>query len=1506
MSLINPNPQSKLKNFKSKILPPLLRGMAFILVGISVSCSFPGFSPQFSLNPPPASTYTPAAPTATPQPLPPALAESDPLPGAWLALDNPITLYFNQPMQRSSVEKALSGESALISNISWSDDATLVLSPQEALPTDTEISLSISTDAQAANGQKLTQPIELKYRTASALRLTQSLPEPDCVEVDPASAIVASFNQPVIALGADPNELPVAFTISSNNEDQVAGKGEWLNTSTYIFYPQPALQGGNRYRVALNPQLKSVAVSEVESTRGWSFTTATPKLMSVSPENDSQAVGLDAPIVLKFNQAMNPQSVQAGFQLLDSHQQVVDGSFTWDEAGEVMTYTTSSLLNRSQIYMLILAKEVESLGGAPLDASLESHFQTVPALTVTSSHPQAGHEKPIFEAALLYLSAPIQDEENLDKYISVIPELQDLRVWYSSSDLSISISGSYQPETSYIVILSAETKDSWGGSISSEYKLEFRTSAIPPTINSYPPSEVFLTPQDEGLSLMATNLASVSLTRGSIALADFMTMMGVNGYDLRQSYISPDQQSWQQNLDMPPNLSQWVTLAVSPDRTPLTPGLYFLRLDPGIEGASNTPYILTVSNVHLTFKLSATDLLVWAVDLRNNSPVAGADIQIYDESQNILATGKTDQQGVFQGSVPEIENLYSTFFAVMGKPGDEAFGIALSNWDIGTSGWDFGIDTSFQPPHLESYIYTDRPIYRPGQTVNFRAIIRQAYNGRYSLPDLSASQGQLPITIWDDMGQELSKVNLPVSGFGTAYGEYTLSSEAAPGYYRISCDLTTQNEVIFQVANYRKPEINLQVNFQEMQALAGSSLKADISAQYFFGAPAGNAPLHWVLYAKNNSFILPNYQIGVEDVSWLYAYDYPYYGEMGLGEMLAEGEAKTDPNGNLSLELPTEKSEQRQQLTLEVTITDESGLPVSARGTLTLNPALFYIGIHPDSWIGSANEQIGFDVQTVDWEQKPSGPHSLKAVFQKVNWVKEDKISETGEPVYTAQYTPIASADFKTDSQGMAKLAFTPAEAGTYQLDISGEGAHTSIYIWVVGPEQSVWQDFPNQRIHLVADKDTYEPGDTARVFIPNPFPAAYPALVTVERSVIIKQQISSIEPGGSTLEFPLSNEDAPNIFIAVTLIGTTSEGKPDYRQGYVELQVSAEQQQLNVSVIGQPEKAGPGDEVTFDIQVIDQSEKPVQGEFSMAVVDKAVLTLADPNSEDIFSAYYGSQPLGVRTGLGLAVYAQRHAIQFGGQGGGGGSEATSVTRENFPDTAFWAPDILTDGEGRAQVKVTLPDNLTTWQVDLRGLTKETLVGEAKTEIIASKPLLLRPATPRFFVRGDHVLISTVVQNNTSSELDASVAIQAEGFSLDDPAQATQNVSIPAAGRTSIAWWGTVQDVDSVDMTFIAQGGEYQDSIRVANGAIPVLAYTSPQTFSTSGVLDQAVDRLEVVSIPRSVPQSSRQGELSIELSPSLAGVIGSALDVLEHYPYECTEQTVSRFLPNLETYLAF
>jgi hypothetical protein len=1257
--------------------------------------------------------------------------------------------------------------------------------------------------------------------------------------------------------------------------------------------------GGASYQVSINPNLISTAGSPLESAPDWSFNTALPRLVSAQPADLTNNVYLDSNVQLNFSYPMDSASVEANFSLQTSDGSPVEGQSTWNEDFTTFTFTPTMLLQRDTTYLVSLSAEAAALGGTQLGEPIRLAWNTVPVLFISESVPSEGGTKDIYEGIRLFVSSHLSNDD-IDKYISINPSVPNLSSWMDNDQMEIYIYGSFDPEVNYTLTVSPELTDLWGSSLGQTFKLHFRTGPLNPSVQfPYTADTTFLTTKDTGVLAQVTNISSIPLSVGAMTTSDLTQMFGDNGYDFRQNFTPSDAESWTFYPEVPHNKSTTVTLPVSPDGKPRLPGLYFMRINlPDTYGYANS-LILAISHYQATLKLSPTEAFVWAVDMDTNTPAANLPVTVYNQSGEVLVSGVTDSSGIFQEPISSYQDPYDASYVMLGTQGEDNFGFAMSHWNEGVSPWDFKVPSDYYPSELLAYVYTDRPIYRPGDTVHFRLIVRQVSNGRYSLPDTSSYK----LVLNDTQGLPIANFDLPLSGFGSAHGEYNLPSGAVPGTYAL-INPDDYSGVYFQVADYRKPEINLKVAFQATDVLSGTALLAEVNARYFFDAPAGNMPVHWVLYEQDAYFNIPNFQVGPVDTSWLDAYNYNF-GMGGLGNSVSEGDGRTDRNGLLNLEIPAPANPGRRQYTLEATITDESGLPTSARSSIYVNPAEYYIGVHPDAWSFQAKSEAGFDVLVVDWNGDPAGERTLSAEFQRVVWVRQDPSPDAMGyqfPTYVPEYTPIDSTYLTTDADGVARVGFTPPEPGTYQLDVSGDGTLTQVIVWVGGAGQAVWPSLPNQRLRLVPDQDGYKPGETAQVFVPNPFGSTALGLLTVERGTVMRYQLLELEPGGSTIPLALSNEDAPNVYIAVTLLGQDDQNYPDFRQGYVNLPVDPSFEYLTIDLTSQPMRTGPGEPVTFSMRVTDANGNPVQGEFSLSVVDLAVLTLSDPNAEDIFTAFYGQQPLSVRTGISLAASGQRLRYMPGGLGGGGGDGmAQSVTREEFPDTAYWDAQIVTDANGEATVSMNLPDSLTTWQVLVRGLTKETLVGETQLEIITTKDLLVRPVTPRFLVAGDHAILAAVVQNNTPQALQGSVTLQAIGFDLDDPNQATQPVTVQANGQTRVEWWGTAPDVTSANLEFSVQAGNLQDAVRVSKGALPVLRYTAPQTFATSGTLPESGQQLELVSLP--VTFDANSGSLNVELDPSLAAAMLDALEALEVYPYDCTEPILSSFLPNLVTY---
>ncbi len=620
-----------------------------VVLAVSLACSLPGkiaVSPSSTSGPTAATsapTSLPPTPSAPPPSLPPALVESSPQPGAELPLDSDVTLYFNQPMDQASVEAALTTGSSIGGKLTWLGTSTLVFKPAAALPPESDLVLAIGQNARALNGLALLRPVEVRYRTAGFLRSAQLLPEPGAVEIDPASAVLLTFNRPVVPLGADPASLPAAFSL----DPQAAGTGSWVNTSTYIFYPKPALGGGQSYTVHINPDLHSTDGGPLQDLPAWSFTTALPKLVSAAPAGGETGIFLDAPVRLQFNQLMDLGSLQASFKLADAAGQAVPGASAWDSLSSTFVFTPTQLLQRGVTYSVQLEAAARSAGGSALGTAFQASWQTVGAMALLSHSLAVNGVLPIYSNISFDFSAALP-ESGFEKSVHLDPPADNLSFYVDQNSRTLYVNANFKPATFYTLQFDAAFSDRWGGQLNTPYSLPFVTGDLFPVIN-FPMGgdTVFMTPQDAGVQVQAVNVFSAPASFGSASLTDYLRTLGPNGYQFRSSFRPADARAWQAALNTQSNVAKTVNLDLTQKGEPLAPGLYWLNLQPPTQPSGQSMF-LVVSNIQLTFKISPSDVLVWAVDLRTHAPLPGTSVVVYDETGAPLTAGFTGDDGVFQ------------------------------------------------------------------------------------------------------------------------------------------------------------------------------------------------------------------------------------------------------------------------------------------------------------------------------------------------------------------------------------------------------------------------------------------------------------------------------------------------------------------------------------------------------------------------------------------------------------------------------------------------------------------------------------------------------------------------------------------------------------------------------------------------------------------------------------------------------------------------------------------
>jgi len=1479
-------------------------------------------------------------------PIPPVVVEQQPSGGMEFPVDGQIRIVFDQPMDEQKTTAAWGvtdpDGAEVVGDVSWPNSRTLLFKPKQPMRGGALYRVRLSAEASSAKGLEMQNPVSFQFVTMGELEVSQVFPADGAQDISSDSVITVIFNRPIVPLviAEEQANLPQPLEISP----KLAGKGEWVNTSVYIFRPEPALKTDSVYQIRVKSGLEdSLGETRLAQDYAWSFRTAAPSIASfelssgqVNPESYYKNVLPDAYFKISFQQAMDQSSVESALSLTTGANQAVDFNVSWNQEATTIVFTPTQMLALNTSYTLALASEAQAQGGGALKEGLSWEFATIPPPAIIFTQPENNSFPDHFDNTFFIRFASPMRLDTVKERIVISPRpAKDVEWWYNDWDWSMS--GFFlQPSTRYEILFKAGMEDIYGNVTQTDTIVRFTTPGRSPFAQlamPYSASVVraFGSKDGQQFYVTHTNVKNITLTLASLTQQQFVDFLA--GNESAYSY-NPAAESiiWKKQETSAGKLDESVLKSYpfeGEDGKPLPPGFYFLGLDTPQITHHSSPYLdyrlVSVTGANLTFKTSSTGGLVWLTDLESGRPVPGALITIYDSSFSPIASGQTDRDGMISLELPAPKDPYEARFAL--SEDGSAFGFASSQWDSGMSPYDYGIWGDYYAPANQptAYVYTERPIYRPGQPVYFKGIARLNNDLDYQIPEVNSVN--VKISSYKDTVYE---EKLPLSSFGSFDGKLLLDPEAALGYYTIEVRFPGSQEAIgsltFNVAEYRKPEFRVELKANETNVLVGDRFRIDLQADYYSGGGVSEGGVDWTLTSEPFYFTPPPEFSGFSFRD--FDEDQYRFEEVDTSsQTIAQGKGQTDVNGRFSETLTADLSDSAtsRTLTFEATVTDKATSSVSGRTSVVVHQGSIYPGIRPTDYIGKIGKVQSFDLAALDWEGNPVAGQSLQVEIVERRWYSVQEQDASGRVTWksTVQEIPVIELDdVVSGSDGKARVSFTPSAGGIYKatvkaLDLHGKTNKSSDILWVAGDEFIPWRQTNDHSFDLVTDKKFYTPGDVAQVLIASPFEGEAYALVTIERGQVRFKEVIRLTSNSTVYELPITPDLAPNAFVSALVVKGVDDltPRPDFKLGIREIQVDTRRQQLQVSLIPDRTITEPGEQIGYTVRTRDADGQPVSAEVSLSLSDLATLSLLPPNSAPMLDHFFSERGLGVWTAvpLSLGIDAFNAEIEenlptgeSGGSGGGKGDGEIGVidVRQDFPDTAFWDPRVLTGENGEASVVVTLPDNLTTWRMEAKAVSKDTLVGQTTVDIVSTKPLLVRPQTPRFFVVNDLVRVGSAVNNNTDQALIVNVAVQAHGLILQGDTR--QTLEIPARQQVFLTWEAIVDpDAERVDLIFSAEGGGLRDASKPPLGTlpdqgIPVYRFEANETVGTSGQMTSEGTRIESILMPKSLDVAS--GELIIKVQPSLAASMTDGLKYLQHFPYECVEQTVSRFLPNVIT----
>jgi hypothetical protein len=897
-------------------------------------------------------------------------------------------------------------------------------------------------------------------------------------------------------------------------------------------------------------------------------------------------------------------------------------------------------------------------------------------------------------------------------------------------------------------------------------------------------------------------------------------------------------------------------------------GVYLVE---AVRGELRAYTVLMVSDIVLITKTGGGRVVNMVVDRNTGEPVSGADVLMLGRDAR-KGEAATDADGVAEMRVADAH------------PNDVRI--------VARRGADFAVNTlseyafTLVSDRWVGYIYTDRPVYRPGHTVHFKGILRVREAAGYEVPAGRAVQ----VRIQDAEQKPIYQKTLTTTATGAIHDELALPAAAPLGYYYISVNagkfVAGGN---FEVEEYRKPEYEVRVTPSKARVLEGETVPATIDARYYFGEPVNGASVKWAVY---------------RDRYWPFWFDadeedeFQPGGDGGddsgdAGDQLNQGEGRLDADGKLAIQLQTSVSGKRldYRYRIEARVTDQAKREITGKGYVTATYGSFLVNAQPERYFYAPGSKAAIAVQARDYDNNPIRTH-VKVELR--TWAPRHPDGEV---------KAAAEIDTGADGNGTAQLDI-PAQGGSYRVRASahtpeGREVEDFAYLWVSGSPGWGPEPGANRITQIVPDKKTYRAGDTARLLIVagRPNAAVY---VTVEGRDLRQWKLLRARDSTAQFELPITADDEPGITVTAASV---QDGALLAGQKY--LRIPPVEHKLNVQISTDKPQYLPAQSADYSIEATDGAGRPAPGaEFSLGVVDEAIYAIRRDSTGDILNFFFGREWNRVNTEYSLNYF-------FHGEAGKRRMRLAEVRpashlaqlkperlaepkiRKAFPDTAFWAADVVTGADGRARAKVEFPDSLTTWRATARGATPDTKVGSATLKTIVRKNLILRLAAPRFFVQGDEVAISAIVHNYLTETKTARVSLELAG--LDVLEGKTTDVQIPSRAEAHVEWRVRARQVREAKIVGKALTDEESDALEVT---LPVnvpgvkLAVTRGGTIPGGGAA--AFD----LAFPAAVEPGSRA--LSIRVSPSIVGSLFGALEYLTSFPYGCVEQTMSSFLPNI------
>jgi alpha-2-macroglobulin len=948
------------------------------------------------------------------------------------------------------------------------------------------------------------------------------------------------------------------------------------------------------------------------------------------------------------------------------------------------------------------------------------------------------------------------------------------------------------------------------------------------------------------------------------------------------------------------------------------------------------------TDIGLDAFVDQTSLLGWATSLRDGKPLGDVQMKIVDEKSTTGAGDglKSGNDGLARIELP---NTVGQKLLIARKGKDLAILPEDFNWWNDHTGWKNQrlIDS------VRWHVFDDRGMYKPGEEVHIKGWLRRISAGPKGDVGLFGNSENVNYTLKDSRGNEVLKGSARVNALGGFDTSFKLPPTMNLGYGMLEMKAAVAGAVEgdlhyhnFRVQEFRRPEYEVKATSSQGPHFIGSHANLTAAASYYAGGGLPNAEVSWNVTATPTNYTPPNRS------DFIFGKWIPWWGYHGVdrNSKTQEFAGRTDAAGKhyLRIDFDSVDPPRPTNVTAFANVQDVNRQNFGGSVNLLVHPSELYVGIRSSRLFVQKGEPIIVESIVSDLDGKLIANREIRMRAALIDWV-----FEKGE--YREQETNPQDCIIKSGNDPV-KCRFETKEGGVYRITASviddrERRNESEMTVWVPGGKQPPRRDLAQEKVELIPDRKDYRSGETAEILVQAPF---FPAegVVTLRHSGLAKSEHFTMSSTSHTLKIPISDDLVPNVHVQIDLVGassrTDSEGKPyaklpkrpAFATGTLDLSVPPAKRKLAVTATPRDKETEPGAETYVDVELRDAGGQPVNGgDVALVVVDEAVLALSNYKLADPLATFYAirgdivrNHHLRSRVQLGRAddlisqlgsgsrgserdsvagPIAEKAMIDRAERAGEGTMGRLSGKLEAFEDRtqaqepihnrldfnalAAFVPSITADSNGRASVKVKLPDNLTRYRVMVVAAAGEKQFGSAESSITARLPLMVRPSAPRFLNFGDKIELPVVVQNQTEAPMQVELAMRATNAQLT--AGQGRRITVPANDRVEVRFPAAAARPGTARFQIVGASGKWSDAAEVS---LPVWTPATTEAFATYGEVDAGA-LIQPVKAPSDAIKQF--GGLEVTTSSTQLQALTDAVIYLTTYPFECAEQIASRVL---------